>query len=151
MLSIFIVIVSAYKLYQLGIRELAMEVIIEKIVALFYLVLGLSCIIQARIWIDLSRELLKKPSSLIFWSTQFLPLGLIVILGHNLWVSDWRVIITIVGWLTTLKCLLYLLFPRWSGFILNWSDTLIKRYLTVGGVIVTAVGIFLTFMSFSFR
>lgn len=126
-----------------------MELIIERVVALFYLIVGLSCIIQARIWIDLSRELLKKPSSLIVWSIQFLPLGLIVLLGHNLWVSDWRVIITIIGWLATLKCVSYLLFPQWSGFILNWSDNFMKRYLKVGGAIVTAIAIFLTFMSFS--
>jgi len=126
-----------------------MELIIERAVALFYLIAGLSCIIQARIWIDLSKELLKKPSSLIVWSIQFLPFGLIVILGHNLWVADWRVIITLVGWLATIKCVLYLLFPRWSAFILNWSDMFLRRYLTVGGAIIAALGMLLTFMSFS--
>ena len=126
-----------------------MELIIERAVALFYLIAGLSCIIQARIWIDLSKELLKKPSSLIVWSIQLLPFGLIVILGHNLWVADWRVIITLVGWLATTKCVLYLLFPRWSAFILNWSDTFLRRYLTVGGAIIAALGMLLTFMSFS--
>ena len=126
-----------------------MELIIERVVALFYLIAGLSCIIQARIWLELSKELLKKPSSLIVWSIQILPFGLIIILGHNLWVRDWRTIITVVGWLATLKCVLYLLFPRWSGFVLNWSDVFWRRYLTVGGVLVTALGIFLTFMSFS--
>ena len=126
-----------------------MELIIERVVALFYLIAGLSCIIQARIWIDLSKELLKKPSSLIVWSIQFLPFGLIVILGHNLWVADWRIIVTLVGWLATIKCVLYLLFPRWSAFILNWSDTFMRRYLTVGGVIIAALGMLITFMSFS--
>ncbi len=126
-----------------------MELIIERAVALFYLIIGLSCIIQARIWIDLSKELLKNPNSLMRWSIQFLPFGLIVILGHNLWVPDWRVIVTLFGWLATIKCVLYLLFPRWSAFILNWSDTFLRRYLTVGGVIIAAVAVILTFMSFS--
>ena len=125
-----------------------MEVIIERFVAIFYLLIGLSCVIQARIWIDLSKELLKKPSSLIVWSSQILPFGLIVILGHNLWVNDWRIIVTLLGWLMTIKCTLYLLFPGWSAFILNWSDKFLRRYLTLGGGIVAAVGILLTFMSF---
>ena len=126
-----------------------MELIIERVVALFYLIAGFSCIFQARIWIDLSKELLKKPNSLILWSIVFLPFGLIVILGHNLWVADWRIIVTLVGWLATIKCVLYLLFPRWSAFILNWSDTFMRRYLTVGGVIIAALGMLITFMSFS--
>ncbi len=126
-----------------------MELIIERAVALFYLIAGLSCILQARIWIDLSKELLKKPSSLIVWSIQFLPFGLIVILGHNLWVADWRVIITLVGWLATIKCVVYLLYPRWSAFMLNWSDSFMRRYLTVGGAIIAVLGMLLTFWSFS--
>ena len=125
-----------------------MELIIERAVALFYLIAGLSCIIQPRIWIDLSKELLKKPSSLIVWSIQFLPFGLIIILGHNLWVADWRIIVTLIGWLATIKCILYLLFPRWSAFLLNWSDMFLRRYLTVGGAIIAVLGMLLAFMSF---
>ena len=30
------------------------------------------------------------------------PSGLAVVLTHNVWVADWRVIITIMGWLTTI-------------------------------------------------
>ena len=78
-----------------------MELIIERVVALFYLILGLSCIFQGRIWMELSKELLKKPKSLILWSIQWLPLGLIVIMGHNLWVPDWRILVTLVGWVVT--------------------------------------------------
>ena len=126
-----------------------MELLIERVVALVYLILGLSCIFQARMWMELSLELLNKPSWLILWSILFLPLGLIVILGHNLWVSDWRTIVTLMGWLVTLKCVLYLLFPRWSSFIQKWSDTLVRRYIMVGGLVVTALGVFLTFISFS--
>ncbi len=126
-----------------------MELVIERVVALVYLIIGLSCIFQARMWMELSLELLKKPSSLILWSILFLPFGLIVILGHNLWVSDWRTLVTLVGWLVTLKCVLYLLVPRWSSFIQKWSDTFLRRYITVGGVVVAAVGVILTFTSFS--
>ena len=125
-----------------------MELIIERVVALFYLILGLSCIFQGRIWMELSKELLKKPKSLILWSIQWLPLGLIVIMGHNLWVSDWRILVTLAGWVVTLKCALYLLFPRWSDFVQNWSERFLGSYLRVGGIVVAALGVILTFMSF---
>ncbi len=126
-----------------------MELVIERVVALVYLIIGLSCIFQARIWMELSKELLNSPNSLVLWSIQFLPFGLIVILGHNLWVTDWRTIVTLIGWLVTLKCVLYLLFPRWAGFVQKWSEPFLRRYMAVGGVVATTVGIILTFMSFS--
>ena len=126
-----------------------MELIIERVVALVYLIIGLSYVFHNRMWMGLSKELLEKPNSLLLWSIQWLPLGLIVILGHNLWVADWRILITLVGWLVTLKCVLNLLFPRWSGFVKKWSESFLRRYITVGGLVVAAVGVILTFMSFS--
>ena len=126
-----------------------MELIIERVVALVYLIIGLSYVFHNRMWMELSKELLEKPNSLLLWSIQWLPLGLIVILGHNLWVADWRILITLVGWLVTLKCVLNLLVPRWSGFVKKWSESFLRRYITVGGLVVAAVGVILTFMSFS--
>ena len=38
-----------------------MELIIERVVALFYLIVGLSGIFQTRLWMELSKELLKSP------------------------------------------------------------------------------------------
>jgi hypothetical protein len=37
--------------------------------------------------------------------------GLAIVNAHNLWVSDWRVIITILGWLAIIRGVLSLLFP----------------------------------------
>lgn len=46
----------------------------------------------------------------IFGLIAFL-LGLWTVLLHNLWVNDWRVVITIFGWLSLLKGISYLLWP----------------------------------------
>ena len=45
--------------------------------------------------------------------------GLINILLHNVWEADWRLIITIIGWLALLLGLLLLSFPKWvvSGLV----------------------------------
>ncbi|MEA5532600.1 hypothetical protein [Crocosphaera sp. XPORK-15E] len=125
-----------------------MELIIERVVASFLVVVGLSYAIQNTIWKDLIKELLKQPIWLIFWSILFLPLGLIVIMGHNLWVPNWQVIITILGWLVTLKCVLYLLFPQWVNFVLTWSDEFLERYIRVSGIVVTLIGCVLAFLAF---
>ena len=45
--------------------------------------------------------------------------GLINILLHNIWEADWRLIITVIGWLALLLGLLLLSFPKWvvSGLV----------------------------------
>lgn len=46
-----------------------------------------------------------------------LVLGLATVLLHNIWVADWRVVITVFGWLSLLKGVVRLGFPGVIGKI----------------------------------
>jgi hypothetical protein len=37
--------------------------------------------------------------------------GLAIVNAHNLWVTDWRVIITVLGWLAIIRGVVAILFP----------------------------------------
>lgn len=39
-------------------------------------------------------------------------IGLFTVVMHNVWVSDWRVAITIIGWISLIKGLVRLAFPE---------------------------------------
>lgn len=117
-----------------------MTLIIERIVASFLIVTGLSYLSHSSIWKDLVKELLAKPVWLTLWSLLFLPWGLVVIFAHNIWVMNWSVIVTIIGCLITTKCVLYLVIPGWSKFVKNWSDEFLQRYIQIAGVIETILG-----------
>lgn len=124
-----------------------MTLIIERIVASFLVLVGLSYLIQSLIWRDLVKELLMQPIWTLFWSILFLPFGLMIVIGHNLWVADWLVIVTILGWLVTIKCGFYLLFPQWANFILKWSDEFLQRYIMISGAVITVMGFSLAFLT----
>lgn len=70
--------------------------------------------------------LFKKPSSLMelfrlaedkafVAASGFLSVvvGLLTVLLHNVWASDWTVIITIAGWVSLVKGVIRIGFPRW--------------------------------------
>ena len=46
-------------------------------------------------------------------------IGILLVVSHNLWVEDWRVLITIIGWMALLKGMTIILFP---DFMINWSS-----------------------------
>lgn len=48
-------------------------------------------------------------------------IGLIHILAHNLWVKDWRIIITLFGWFSLLKGISQFAFP---GFANKWIQNI---------------------------
>ncbi|ACK67161.1 hypothetical protein PCC8801_3182 [Rippkaea orientalis PCC 8801] len=125
-----------------------MTLIIERILAIFLVVTGLSYLVQSLLWRDLVKELRQNPSKILLWSILFLPLGLIIVIEHNLWIGNWQVIVTLFGWLMTLKCVFNLLFPSWSNFILKWSDEFLQRYIQISGVVVAILGVIIAFFSF---
>jgi hypothetical protein len=67
--------------------------------------------------------------------------GLAVIRNHNLWVVDWRAIVTILGWLALLSGLLRMSFPEAKQLAPS-----LGMYLFLGLALVT--GVFLTAKSF---
>ncbi len=58
------------------------------------------------------REILDGDAILFLSGMQALVLGLVLVNTHNLWVSDWRVIITIFGWLCVFAGVFRLLAPQ---------------------------------------
>ncbi|TVQ49493.1 MAG: hypothetical protein EA365_00385 [Gloeocapsa sp. DLM2.Bin57] len=117
-----------------------MILLIERVVAVFLVVVGLSYLVQGLVWKNLVQELLKNKTWLMLWSLLFLPWGLVIVLGHNIWLPSWQVMITILGWWVTIKCVLYLLLPNWSNFINSWQDEFLQRYIQIAGVIVAGLG-----------
>ncbi|PCI20309.1 hypothetical protein COB64_02170 [Candidatus Wolfebacteria bacterium] len=48
--------------------------------------------------------------------------GLLLVLHHNIWTNDYKIIITIVSWFVLLKGLLYLLLPQGAmSKIIRWT------------------------------
>lgn len=88
-----------------------LEIIIARWTALMWIIFGLSHLLHARRWVQLLYPLKERPEGGFVLALLGLPFGLVMILGHNLWVWDIPVIVTIAGWATTLKSTIYLLFP----------------------------------------
>jgi len=42
-------------------------------------------------------------------------IGLVSVLLHNIWIFDWRIIITIFGWLSLIKGIIRIGFPKMVG------------------------------------
>lgn len=38
-------------------------------------------------------------------------IGMLIVVNHNVWVQDWPVLVTIIGWAALIKGFLYLAFP----------------------------------------
>jgi hypothetical protein len=125
-----------------------MELITERFVAISLLAIGLSHVCQPGQWSELFGDLIPKRYSGLVIGTFTLPLGLYIILTHNIWVRDWPVFITIVGWGWTIKATLYLLIP---GFVqrVATADRLKPSKFVAAGALFAIGGGLLTWCAFS--
>lgn len=72
-------------------------------------------------------------------------LGLATVVAHNLWVTDWRVAVTILGWTTLLKGMEKIMFPE----RINKKAKIFKRGQTVWGFVIFIIGAAYFGMSFN--
>jgi len=63
----------------------------------------------------------KDDKFMIILSILGIIIGLLHILSHNLWVKDWRVIITLFGWFSLAKGISQFAFP---GFANKWIENI---------------------------
>ena len=76
-----------------------------------------------------------------------LVVGLMIIYAHNLWVGDWRVLITIVGWAVLIKSVFMILLP---SFLLGITKSLknLSWIYAFGGVVWIVGGLVLSYYAF---
>src|SRR5262245_20628543 len=84
---------------------------IARFFSLSLLAIGLSHAIQPKPWRDFFILIKGSGVAGIIITMYTLPVGLLIIAGHNIWVFDVPVIITICGWGMTIKSMTYALIP----------------------------------------
>ena len=88
------------------------SIFLARVLGVYLVVVTIAAIRQR----DRLQKLIKQfagSEALIFFSGAFaLLVGLVLIFLHNVWVSDWRVLITLLAWLTVAKGMMRLFFPE---------------------------------------
>ena len=89
----------------------AVEIAIEKLAAIGFLVIGISHLVQPRAWSEFFIRMREKgPVGSLQLGLLNLPFALLIIAFHNVW-HGLPMIVTIMGWLLLLKSFLYLVLP----------------------------------------
>jgi hypothetical protein len=89
-----------------------METSIQKLVAISYLVIGLSHIIQPRVWTQFFIMFRDRGEVGSFLSGLLhFPMGVLIVSFHNVW-HGIPLIVTVMGWGLVIKGLIYLTYPK---------------------------------------
>lgn len=120
---------------------------LAKFIGLVYLILGVALLLRKKEYIKLIKEFLKHDSLVMISGAIRLTLGIALVLVHNLWVNDWRVLITLLAWLTLASGIVRLTYPE-------LTETLGEKVLKAKAyywlvLLVAVIGAYLTYFGFS--
>ena len=123
------------------------SILIARLMGPVLLIMGLGMVIESETVRALAQEFLSSRALIYFAGILTLVAGLAIVNAHNLWVTDWRVIITILGWLSVIGGVIRLLLPAQvqtlsTGMVANPNG------MIIGGIITLVLGGILSWMGY---
>ena len=91
---------------------MATSIFLARLIGPFALALGLAVLIHGVGFRTIATEFLASPALIFLSGLITLPAGLAIVLTHNVWTADWRVVITLIGWLAVITGAIRILAPQ---------------------------------------
>ncbi|MBU4371020.1 MAG: hypothetical protein KKH02_01650 [Proteobacteria bacterium] len=88
------------------------SILIAKITAVIYLSASLGGFFSRDYYRRLAEDMYKNATLTYMMGFITVILGFLIVHYHNLWVRDWTVLVTIIGWLALIKGILIIVFPK---------------------------------------
>ncbi|SRR6266576_3680513 len=112
------------------------------------LVVGLAVFANQRAFRDIAEEFLASRALLFLSGLLIMPAGLAMVLTHNVWTADWRVLITLFGWLSLIGGAVRLFAP---ALVTQTARTMLKQssFTTIAAAIWVVLGLLLCWFGYS--
>jgi hypothetical protein len=123
------------------------SVFLAKLLGPFFVVVSLSMLINAAAFRGIVKEFLKSPALIFLSGLLAFPVGLAIVLTHNVWVANWPVLITLLGWLSVIGGVVRMAAPE---RVISTGKKIAanKNFPAVGGAIWLAIGAALCFFGY---
>jgi hypothetical protein len=125
-------------------------IFLSRLLGVYYILVTLSTIIRKQFMVAWATELTHNPAGMFLAGVVTLAIGLAIVVAHNIWSGGaLPVIVTLLGWTTVVKSLLFLFLPpemEAELFLdrLHYAD-LFYFYMAIS----LALGIYLTYAGFA--
>ena len=91
-----------------------LSIFLAKTIGLYLVIVSAAFILKANELKPMALDMVRNSSLVMFSGILALIFGILIVVSHNIWVMDWRVIITLLGWLALLKGVMRLFFPEFA-------------------------------------
>jgi putative exporter of polyketide antibiotics len=139
-------------LIRLEVTMSSRTIFLSRLIGLYCIVIALSMMTRRQATVETVTALLQNPSMMLIVGIITLAAGLAMVLAHNIWSGGaLAVIVTLVGWITLVKSLLFLFLPPEMEAGLFLGQLHYRQLFYLYTVISLVLGVYLTYGGFRSR
>jgi hypothetical protein len=128
-------------------QDMPTSIYLARLIGPITAVIGAGMLVNPRVYRALAEEFLRSHALIYLSGLLSITGGLAVVLSHNVWTADWRIIITVLGWLALLGGIVRIVAPQTAQ---AFGGAMFRRsaVLPVAGIIVVLLGAILCFFGY---
>ena len=126
---------------------MCISIFYAQVMGLWLFLIGLAMIVHQDRFKKTVTDTLNNAALMTFTGLIALALGLLIVISHNIWVSAWPVVVTLVGWILIFQGVMRIFWP--DAFSRMMKDMMAKSGFTVMIWIWLIVGIYLLWAGFA--
>jgi hypothetical protein len=120
---------------------------IFQLMGIVYLAVGVGILLNYSHYKKMIEDFVNDTTALYLGGIMALVVGYLLVNYHNIWVKDWHVIITVIGWAALIKGLFILILPK-SMILLTKAFLKLKSIMIVETVFIIIVGLLFMYLGY---
>ena len=125
------------------------SIFLAKLIGPLLATIGLTLALNPDIIRTIAGEFLKSYALIYLAGVITLTAGLAIVITHNEWVADWRVVITLLGWLCVIGGIVRVVFPNAvEAMGASMLATTSNGWIIGEGIVFLALGAWLSFSGY---
>lgn len=112
---------------------------LAKLIGPIFLAIGIGLLLNAPLYRVMGEQFLQSVPLIYLSGLLVLPVGIAIVLAHNVWAADWRVLITVFGWLAVIGGAVRIIVPQFVQHV-GGAAMHLAALPFIGGIVVLALG-----------
>lgn len=107
------------------------SIFLSQVLGIYLVFISIAFVMREEKLQNLMLNILSNSELMLISGFIALILGILLVVAHNVWVMDWRVIITLIGWLALFKGASIILYSDWvMRMSQQWMDNKVVYFGT---------------------
>lgn len=90
------------------------SIFLARVLGLYLIIVSLAVLFRFKYFQTAYDELVVNKANVLFGAVLSLIVGILIVVAHSIFMWDWRLLITLMGYLTLIKGIMLLFFPEYA-------------------------------------